>query len=235
MPHVPNYHQTLVTYHTCPFCVCWAGTTIKMNKYFLWLCKGESSYLRSCESKNHKISVKLKLTSSPFPTPLLILMVCFPPKIPVIPKQLHFQEKKCNKQSKFIKQGSECISATFGLMSNSGRCTLSLREIICNLYYDDTDKCHKMPFHDCRYLLNSLKIDKNIVLGINICREYAQHIPFKFMTMALAGFRLQMGWSISVPMEVAILTAASPSLLLRFYLNLNGFMCFCWHWTFLNI
>lgn len=71
------------------------------------------------DEKNPKISVKLKLTFITFPHSIAYSLddMLFP-LIPVIPKQLHFQEKKCNKQSKFIKRGSECISALFGLISD---------------------------------------------------------------------------------------------------------------------
>lgn len=154
---LPHHHQTPGNTRVCTFCVCWATTTIKM---FPLASQRLKQLPRSCFPKSPKISVKLRWTSSHPPVCRLLSGCRFSPMIPVIPKQLHFQEKKCNKQSKFIKQGTECISAIFRFMADPRIRTLSSREIICDLHYDDSNKCCKTPCHSWRCLLNSLKCSK---------------------------------------------------------------------------
>lgn len=77
---VPNYRQNSDNILRLPFCVCWEATTIKMGKNISLALQRLKQLPRSCESQNHKLSVKLKLTPSPFPTLQLTLsMVCFSP------------------------------------------------------------------------------------------------------------------------------------------------------------
>ena len=76
MPYCSKQHQNLVTHLICLFlCVLstYRNDNNKMDKNIPYGFSKVKALPRNYESKNHNISVELKLTSSPFPTPLLTL------------------------------------------------------------------------------------------------------------------------------------------------------------------